>query len=94
MYKPLYDYFEKHLSKRQHGPLLFCILINDLPDVLRFIDPYLFADDLKILSKGYSDTEFQEDINAVQNWVATNKMQLAVEKCAILNIRGPDGRLI
>ena len=72
------------------GPLLFCILINDLPDVLRFSDPYLFADDLKILSIGYSDTEFQEDINAVQKWVATNKMELAVDKCEILNIRGPE----
>ena len=72
------------------GPLLLGILINDLPDVLRFSDPYLFADDLKILSIGYSDTEFQEDINAVQNWVATNKMELAVDKCAILNIRGPE----
>ena len=30
------------------GPLLFCIIINDLPDVLRFSDPQLFADDLKI----------------------------------------------
>ena len=55
------------------GSLLFCILTNDLPDVLKFSDPYLFADDLKILSIGYSDTDFQEDKNAVQNWVATNK---------------------
>ena len=54
------------------GPLPFCILISDLPDVIRFSDPYLFADDLKILSMGYSDTEFQEAMNAVQNWVATN----------------------
>ena len=37
-----------------------------------------------------SDTEFQEDINAVQNWLATNTMELAVDKCAILNIRGPE----
>ena len=71
-------------------PFLFCILINDLPDVLRFSDLYLFADDLKILSIGYSDAEFQEDINAVQNWVATYKTELAVDKCAILNIRGPE----
>ena len=70
------------------GSLLFCILINDLPDVLRFSDLYLFADDLKILSIGYSDTEFQEDISAVQNLAATNKMKLAVEINAILNIRG------
>ena len=31
------------------GHLLFCILIKDLPDLLRFSNPYLFADDLKIL---------------------------------------------
>ena len=49
------------------GTSLFCTLINDFPDVLRVIDPYLFADDLKILSIGYSDTEFQEDINATEN---------------------------
>ena len=30
------------------GPLLFCILINDLPDVLRFSDQYLFVEELKI----------------------------------------------
>ena len=34
------------------GPLLFCILINDLPDVIRFSYPYLFVDDLKIFSTG------------------------------------------
>ena len=38
------------------GPLLFCTIINDLLYVLRFSDPYLFVDDLKILSIGYSDT--------------------------------------
>ena len=68
---------------------MFCILINRLPDILRLSDPYVFADDLKILPIGYSDTEFQEDINAVQNWVATDKMELPVNKCAILNIRRP-----
>ena len=43
-----------------------------------------------ILFIGYSDTEFQEDINAVKSWVATNKMERAVDKSAILNIRGPE----
>ena len=75
------------------GLLLFCILINDLPDVLRLSDPCLFADDLKILSIGYSDTVFQGDINAVQNLVAINKMELAVDKCAILNKRGSERTL-
>ena len=74
-------------------PLLFCIPINDLPDVLQFSNPYLFANDLKIFSIGYNETEIQEDINAAQNWVATSKMELAVDKSAILNIRGPENDL-
>ena len=28
------------------GPLFFCIFINDIPEVLKFSDPYIFADDL------------------------------------------------
>ena len=30
------------------GPILFCIFINDLPDVVMFSEPFIFADDLKI----------------------------------------------
>ena len=29
------------------GPILFCVFINDLPDVLEFSDSFIFADDLK-----------------------------------------------
>ena len=32
------------------GPLLFCIFINNLPDALVFYEPFIFADDLKILA--------------------------------------------
>ena len=31
-------------------PLFFCIFINDLPEVLKFSDPYIFADDPKLLA--------------------------------------------
>ena len=31
-------------------PLFFRIFINDLPEVLKFSDPYIFADDLKLLA--------------------------------------------
>ena len=34
------------------GPLLFYIFINDLPDVLIFSQPFIFADDIKILAIG------------------------------------------
>ena len=33
-------------------PLLFCIFINDLPGVLKFSEPYIFADELKIFCVG------------------------------------------
>ena len=58
------------------GPLLFCIFINDLPDILRFSDPYLFADDLKILAIGKTHEEIQIDIDAIQEWVLSNKTDL------------------
>ena len=32
------------------GPLLFCIFIKDLPEVLTFSEAFIFADDLKLLS--------------------------------------------
>ena len=31
-------------------PIVFCVFINDLPDVLMFSEPFIFADDLKILA--------------------------------------------
>ena len=36
------------------GPLLFCIFINDLPEVLKFTTPFIYADDLKLFSAGLS----------------------------------------
>ena len=68
------------------GPLLFCIFINDLPDLLKFSEPFIFAVDLKLLFTGKADWQIQEDLNSIQHWVKTNKMDLAIEKCAALNI--------
>ena len=31
------------------GPILLCFFINDLLDTLKFSEPYIFDDDLKIL---------------------------------------------
>ena len=47
------------------GPYLFCIFINDLPDVLRFSEPYLFADDLKKLAPSHNQSDVQIDINTI-----------------------------
>ena len=72
------------------GPILFCIFINDLPDVLMFSEPFIFADDLKILAVQRSYWEVQDDQHGIENWIIQNKMELALDKCAYLNFRGRD----
>ena len=70
------------------GPLLFCFFINDLLDVLTFSQPFIFADDLKILAIGKSNEEVQTDIKRIWKRVKSNKMKLAVNKCLLLIFRG------
>ena len=72
------------------GPILFCIFIKDLPDVLMFSELFIFADDLKILAVQRSYWEVQDDQHGIENWIIQNKMELAIEKCAYLNFRGRD----
>ena len=62
------------------GPLFFCIFINDLPEVLKFSDPYIFADYLKLLAVNVDTKGIQQDLKSVQNWVDKNKMSLALDK--------------
>ena len=70
------------------GHLLFCIFINDLPDTLKFSDPFVFAVDLKVLSVGNKFSETQEDLDNIERWVIKNKMELATNKCAQVTFRG------
>ena len=72
------------------GPKLFCIFINDLPDVLMFSEPFIFGDDLKTLAVQRSYWEVQDDLHGIENWIMQNKMELAIDKCAYLNFRGRD----
>ena len=72
------------------GPLLFFVFINDLHEVLRFSDPSIFADDLKILSVGRKQDEIQLDLNKIEVRVGQNNMELAFEICAQINLRGVD----
>ena len=70
------------------GPLLFCIFINDLPEALKFSDPYIFADDLKILAVAKTQEQIKSKLEAISNWVDTNGMSLAPDKCYKLEFRG------
>ena len=70
------------------------IFINDLPDLLKFSEPFIFADDLKLLFTGKANWQSQEDLNSIQHWVRTNKMGLAIKKCAELKIHHHSGDLM
>ena len=72
------------------GPTMFCIFINDLPDVRMFSEPFICADDLKILAVQRNYWEVQDDLHGIENWIIQNKMELATDKCAYLNFRGRD----
>ena len=76
------------------GLLLFCILINDLPELLTFSEPFIFADDLKVFSIKKSYWEIQDDLDRVEEWVKQNKMQLAMDKCLKITFRGSDRSFI
>ena len=72
------------------GPILFCIYINDLPDGLRFGEPFMFAEDLKILHIGTPADQGQSNLDALEDWVTQKKMGLAIEKCAKVLFKGPE----
>ena len=70
------------------GTLLFCIFINDLPDLLKFSDPYIYIDDLKLLTVNTDLIKVQQDLKSIDDWVKENKMALALDKCSQLEFRG------
>ena len=56
------------------GPLVFCIFINDLPDVLMFCESFIFADDLIILAVQKIYFSVQDDLHWIENCVILYKM--------------------
>ena len=59
------------------GPLLFLILINDLPNVIKSGQITMYADDTTLFICGTNlqdmKEKIQEDINAVNTWLKLNK---------------------
>ena len=79
------------------GPILFLIFINDLP--LNVISPLsLFADDSKVFSRIVADKNIkkgnnvngnltlQNDLNTIEKWAKTWKMEFNIDKCKIMHL--------
>jgi len=70
------------------GPLLFLVYINDKPARVKSTTR-LFADDSLLYRKIKSpaDTQaLQEDLNALQEWEKTWKMEFNPSKCEVMRI--------
>ena len=55
---------------------------------MEFSDPFIFADDLKLLAVNVDTKDIQQDLKSVENWVDKNKMSLALDKCFKVEFRG------
>ena len=69
------------------GALLFLIFVNDIPNATTFCQPYLFADDTKLLESicdSSSSTHLQQDLDSLIQWCAKWKLSINSSKCAAL----------
>ena len=66
------------------GPLLFLIYINDLPNISKVLNFYLFADDTNIYSESDSLQDLEKVINKELNklnlWLNVNRLSLNIDK--------------
>ena len=72
------------------GPLLFIIYMNDLPDVLRFCQVTLYADDTVLYLASKSTVDLQSETNAdlrrICKWLQANQPTLNIKKSKFLLI--------
>ena len=86
---------ESYSSERKHtnigvqqgsllGVLLFQLIINDLPNCLKFSTSILYADDTTIFVYGKSlcflKAKLQSDLNSLADWLSVNSLKLNVKK--------------
>lgn len=69
------------------GPLLFLLMVNDLPAVLEQARCLLYADDLKLFLEVRSNDDcvaLQRDVDAVCEWSVANGMEFNMAKCGVM----------
>ena len=66
------------------GPLLFLLYINDLPNISKILDFYLFADDTNIYYQDDSLIKLEKiinkDLRALYLWLNVNRLSLNIDK--------------
>ncbi len=70
------------------GPILFLILINDLPDAVDTA-VQIFADDTKIYQPVYHQNDqikLQENLSKLEDWAETWQMRFHPQKCKVMHI--------
>ena len=66
----------------------FCVLKTDVTHFMKFSDPYILADDLKWLAVAKTQEQKQFNLEAISNWIHTNELSEALDKCYKLKFRG------
>ena len=66
------------------GPLLFLIYINDLPNISKLLQFFLFADDTNIYYEAESSEQLEQVINKelqkLRTWLMVNRLSLNMDK--------------
>ena len=71
------------------GPLLFVIFINDLPEIIKSYELFLFADDMKLFHAIYTEedcTSLQQDLILAEQWTNTSLLKFHPNKCSHMRI--------
>lgn len=84
------------------GPILFCMFINDLPSVCKYVSTHLYADDVQLCLSGplcnisELGSKFNDDLSAIHRWSASNGLVLNPTKSQIIPIcrRSLDSNLL